>query len=99
MALRTVPLSTIDTVDLLVQVDPSTDREFGADVRPLAAIFEWLEDARSRTDSAQTRRLIDDVLGDVVDLGTIDSELVDMVFGALVSVDVVLEIERAGRRP
>ncbi len=96
MALRTSPLATIETSVLLQQIDPCND-QFGADSRPLASVFDWLETAMVQTESAQTRRLIEDVLGDVRSLGSIDSELVELVLGALVSVDVVLEIERAGR--
>ncbi len=96
MPLRTTSLSSIDTVTLLSRFQPADDGVFGADSRPAAPVFEWLEDAMERAETAQTRRLIADVLGDVRALGPIDDDLVELVIGALASVDAALDLDRSG---
>lgn len=97
MALRTTSLSSIDTATLLTRLHPADDGVFGADSRPPAAVVDWLEQALERAETAQTRRLIADVLGDVRALGPIDDDLVELVIGALASVDVALDLDTTGR--
>lgn len=97
MPLRTTSLSSIDTVTLLSRLHPADDGVFGADSRPIVPVFEWLEDAMERAETAQTRRLIADVLGDVRALGPIDDDLVELVIGALASVDAAMDLDALGR--
>lgn len=93
MALCTTSLSSIDTVTLLTRLHPADDGVFGADSRPPAPVVEWLERALERAETAQTRRLINDVLGDVRALGPIDDDLVELVVGALASVDAAMDLD------
>lgn len=52
----------------------------------------WLRQAHNAASDEAFRRLVADVMGDLEDLGSMDGELVNLVLGALGSVQSALEV-------
>lgn len=52
----------------------------------------WLEDARHATADTNLHALIDDVMGELWEIGSVEGELGDLVIGVLESVAAAIEI-------
>lgn len=93
-SLPTIALDQITVADLLTLVEHAPTIDIGGDSgRSMRACRIWLECAFERATTASTRRLIEDVLGDIDLIGPVDDELDELVIGALASVETALECD------